>query len=263
MRRDLATAGLLVAHEWRLQRRDLVPQLILTVMPLVLMAFLLPTYRDAMTLAGSAPGPGPITGAEQAVPGLAVMFSMFLVAHVGMVFFRDHGWNTWNRLRATAVGVPVLVLSKAAVPLGLLVAQFAILLTAGRVLFGLRMRGSLVALALVVGIFAACLVALGVLGFAACRTVVQMTSAANVLALVMAGLGGALVPRDLLPAWAAPFAPATPSYWAVRGLQEVISGGAGVAGVATELAVLAAFATVFALLALVMLKPDQRKVSWS
>lgn len=263
MRRDLATASVLVGHEWRLQRRDLVPQLILTVMPLVLMAFLLPTYRNAMTLAGSAPGPGPLTGAEQAVPGLSVMFSMFLVAHVGMVFFRDHGWNTWNRLRATAVPVPVLVLSKAAVPLGLLIAQFTILLTAGRFLFGLRVRGSLLALALVVAVFAACLVALGVLGFAACRTVVQMTSAANVLALVMAGLGGALVPRELLPSWAVPLAPATPAHWAVRGLQDVVSGGAGVGGVAFELGVLGAFASAFALLALVMLKPDQRKVSWS
>ncbi|MBO4206723.1 ABC transporter permease [Micromonospora echinofusca] len=263
MRRDLAVAGVLVGHEWRLQRRDLVPQLILTVMPLVLMAFLLPTYRSAMAVAGSAPGPGPLSGAEQAVPGLSVMFSMFLVSHVGMVFFRDHGWNTWNRHRATAVPVALLVLSKAVVPLGLLVAQFTVLLTAGRVLFGLEVRGSLGALALVVLAFALCLVALGVLGFAACRTVVQMTSAANVLALVMAGLGGALVPRDLLPGWAAPLAPATPSYWAVRGLQEVISGGAGLTGVAREIGVLAAFAGGFALLALLLLKPEQRKVSWS
>jgi ABC-2 type transport system permease protein len=258
---ELTEVAVLVGHEWRLQHRDLVPQLILTVMPLVLMAFLLPTYRSA--LAVTAAGARPLTGAEQAVPGLSVMFAMFLVSHVGMVFFRDHGWNTWNRHRATAVPVAVLVLSKAAVPLGLLVAQFTVLLTAGRLLFGLRVRGSLVALALVVLAFALCLVALGVLGFAACRTVVQMTSAANILALAMAGLGGALVPQALLPSWAAPLAPAVPSYWAVRGLQRVISAGAGVGGVAAELGVLLAFATGFGLLALLLLKPDQRKVSWS
>ncbi|SBT41781.1 ABC transporter permease [Micromonospora auratinigra] len=260
MSAERSVVAVLIGHEWRLQRRDLVPQLILTVMPLVLTAFLLPTYRSALAVAG---GPGPHSGAEQAVPGLAVMFSMFLVSHVGMVFFRDHGWNTWNRHRATAVPVAVLVLAKAVVPLGLLVAQFAVLLTAGRLLFGLRVRGSLVALALVVLGFALCLVALGVLGFAACRTVVQMTSAANVAALVMAGLGGALVPQTLLPAWAAPLAPAVPSYWAVRGLQKVVTAGADVPGVTGELAALLAFAAGFALLALLLLKPDQRKVSWS
>lgn len=263
MSRDVSVVGTLVAHEWRLQRRDLVPQLILTVMPLVLMAFLLPTYRSAMAVAGADLGSGPVTGAEQAVPGLAVMFSMFLVSYVGMTFFRDHGWNTWGRYRTTAVPVPVLVVSKAVVPLGLLVAQLTVLLVAGWALFGLQVRGSLVALALVVLAFALCLVALGVLGFAACRTVVQMTSLANVLALIMAGLGGALVPRALLPSWAVPLAPATPSYWAVRGMQKVISGGAGIDGVLVEFAVLAAFAAGFAVLAMLVLKPEQRKVSWS
>ncbi|GAA5084301.1 ABC-2 type transport system permease protein [Thermocatellispora tengchongensis] len=258
MRRELSVAGVLVAHEWRVQRRDLVPQLILTVMPLVLMAFLLPTYQAAMAATGE-----PGTGAEQAVAGLSVMFSMFLVSHVGMVFFRDHGWNTWNRFRATPVPVGVLVLSKAVVPLGLLLAQFTVLISAGALFFGLRVKGSLAALALVVLLFAACLVALGVLGFAVCRTVVQMTSAANILAITMAGLGGALVPQSLLPAWAAPVAPATPSYWAVRGMREVVSTGAGVAEVAAELAALAAFAALFSTLAVVLLKPDQRKISWS
>lgn len=263
MRRDLSVAGVLVAHEWRVQRRDLVPQLILTVMPLVLMTFLIPTYRSAMAATGSAPGPDPLSGAEQAVPGMSVMFSMFLISHVGMVFFRDHGWNTWNRHRATAVPVGVLVLSKAVVPLGMLAGQLTVLLAAGWLLFDLRVRGSFAALALVVLGFALCLVALGVLGFAACRTVVRMTALANVMALVMAGVGGALVPRELLPTWADPFAPATPSYWAVRGLQGVISGGAGIGGVAVELAALLAFTTAFTLLALLLLKPDQRKVSWS
>ncbi|OKI02552.1 hypothetical protein A6A06_16180 [Streptomyces sp. CB02923] len=259
----MRTAGLLVGHEWRLQRRDLVPQIILTVMPLALMAFLIPTYRSALVSAGTLPGAEPVNGAEQAVPGMSVMFSMFLVSHVGMAFFRDHGWNTWNRYRATAVRMPVLVLSKVVVPLGVLVAQMTVLLVAGWSLFGLRVHGSLFALALLVLAFALCLVALGVLGFALCRTVVQMTALANVLALVMAGLGGALVPRALLPGWAEPLAPAMPSYWAVRGMQSVISGGSGTGGVLTELGVLLLFAAGLGLLAALMLKPDHRKVSWA
>ncbi|OEV11294.1 ABC-2 type transport system permease protein [Streptomyces sp. Amel2xB2] len=260
---DLRVLGVLARHEWSVQRRDYVPQLVLTVMPLVLMAFLMPMYRGAMATSGVPTAPGGDAGAEQAVPGLSVMFSMFLISHVGMAFFRDHGWNTWSRFRAAPVPVPLLVFGKTLVPLGVLVAQMTVLLLAGWSLYSLRIRGSLVALALVVLAFAVCLVACGVLGFAACRTVVQMTSVANVAALAMAGLGGALVPRELLPGWAEPLAPFTPSYWAVHGMREVISGGAGIGGVAGDIGVLLLFTAALAVLAAFLLKPDHRKVSWA
>ncbi|MFF5481880.1 ABC transporter permease [Streptomyces sp. NPDC012935] len=263
MPHDLRTLGVIVAHEWRIQRRDWVPQLILTVMPLVLMAFLMPLYRQAMAATAGPSGQGADAGAAQAVPGLSVMFSMFLVSHVGMTFFRDHGWNTWSRYRSTAVPVPLLVLGKTVVPLCVLVAQMTVLLFTGWLLFGLRIRGSLIALALVVLAFALCLAALGVLGFAACRTVVQMTSLANVAALTMAGLGGALVPRELLPDWAVPLAPATPAYWAVRAMRQILQDGAGLGGVAGALGALLLFAAGLGGLAAVLLKPDHRKVSWA
>ena len=40
-------------------------------------------------------------GSEQVVPVTAVTFSFFLVGNVGFVIFREHGWHTWVRLRAS------------------------------------------------------------------------------------------------------------------------------------------------------------------
>jgi ABC-2 type transport system permease protein len=254
VRGELRVATALVAHEWRLQRRDLSPLVVLTVMPVVLMAFVIPTFGRA--LSGTGDG---AAGAAQAVPGLAVMFSMFLVSHVGMAFFRDHGWHTWQRLLSTAVPVVTLVLSKAVIPFVLIVVQLCVLLACGRLLFGLTVDGSLAGLGAVVAVFALCLVAMAVLAVAACRTVMQMTALANVLAFVLAGLGGALVPLALLPAWAAPAAPFVPSYWAVEGMRHALAGGA----VGRDVLVLAAFGAGFALLAALLFRPEQGKVSWS
>jgi ABC-2 type transport system permease protein len=74
-----------------------------------------------------------------------------------------------------------------------------------------------------------------------------------------AGLGGALVPLALLPPWAAPAAPFVPSYWAVEGMRHALAGGA----VGRDVLVLAAFGAGFALLAALLFRPEQGKVSWS
>lgn len=78
--------------------RDPVPIVTLILMPLIVMAFIKPTYRVALIEEGYVDA----NGAEQAVPGFAIMFAFFLVGAVSFSFFREHGWNTWERLRASS-----------------------------------------------------------------------------------------------------------------------------------------------------------------
>ncbi|MFP3883047.1 MAG: ABC transporter permease [Actinomycetota bacterium] len=53
---------------------------------------------------------------------------------------------------------------------------------------------------------------------------------ANATSVMLAGLGGAIVPIEAMPHWAETVAPVTPSYWAMEGFRRVILGqGAGVA----------------------------------
>lgn len=254
----MRTFSAMVRHEWRMQRRDLAPVVMLTVMPVVLVTVLLPTYRGALAQAGTLAG----NGSEHAVPGFAVMFSMFLVAHAGMTFFRDHSWHTWQRLRTLPIPSGTLVAAKLVVPFVLVLAQLCAVFAVGVLLFHLRVRGPASALAAILVEFAICVVALSLLGVALCKTVVQLAAVTNVTALILTGLGGALVPVELLPGWLQPIAPLTPSYWAMRGFREVIVEGRGVVGILPAVGILGAMTVVIGAVAAVLLRPDQPKEAW-
>ena len=150
------------------------------------------------------------------------MFSLFMVRSVGFRFFREHVWKTWARLRSSPVRPAELVVAKTAVPLLELLVYMGVLFTAGVLLFDLNIKGNPFALVLVAGAFACSLVSLGFLLVSVCRSIMQVDAIANLGAMLFVGLGGALTPPDLLPAWAQPLAPATPTYWAMRGFRAVI-----------------------------------------
>ena len=76
-----AVAGL----NLRLQLRDPAPTLVLTVIPLVLIPFMMPAFK-AMLLTDGYRG---VSGAEQAVPSIAVLFSFLAVQNIIDSFFND------------------------------------------------------------------------------------------------------------------------------------------------------------------------------
>src|SRR3954453_327522 len=117
----------IVRHEWRIFLREPMPVVVMTFMPLVLMALFKPVFER---------------GAGQSVPGMTVLFGFFLVGQVGYAFFREHAWGTWERLRATDLSRTQVLGAKVIVPLATFSIQFAILFTAGLMLFGLHIRGS-------------------------------------------------------------------------------------------------------------------------
>src|SRR4051794_34762546 len=151
----------------------------MTLMPLALMALFKPVF---------------VSGAAQSVPGMTVLFAFFLVGQVGYVFFREHAWGTWERLRATDLSHRELMAGKIAVPLGIYAVQFALLFCAGWALFGLQVRGSVLGLVAVGGMLAVALTAFGLALVALCRSFMAVQTLVNVGAMVFAGLGGALVP---------------------------------------------------------------------
>ncbi|WP_030857678.1 ABC transporter permease [Streptomyces sp. NRRL S-37] len=250
----------LVRQDVRLLLRDPAPLVVRTVMPLLIMGFMQPLFRAALRAGGEA---ADANGAEQAVPGMAVMFLFFLVNVVGFAMFREHGWNTWDRLRASTARPAELLAARVVVPLAAAVLQLAVIFGAGGALFGLRVTGSCLALVVVALPLALCVVMVGMALVALCRTISQLSVIANLLALVFAGLGGALTPQSAMPDWAEPFAPAVPSYWAMRGFNEVILRGGGVADVLLPAGVLCAFTAGLTVVTLVFFRADHRKLSWS
>jgi ABC-2 type transport system permease protein len=232
---------------------------VMTVMPLLVMAFVKPAFR---TSAGIFAGSNAAAGAAQAVPGVTVMFAFFLVGNVGFGVFREYGWNTWERLRASRASSAEVMAGKVVVPLGTLALQLVVLIGLGGLLFGLRVHGSVLAMATVAAAFAICLVCLGLLLLAVVRTVMQLNAISNLGTMLFAGLGGALAPVSTLPAWARTLSPATPSYWAMRGFRSVIRGG-GMSDVTLPITVLLLFAAGFAVVAAMRFRFDDTKVSFA
>jgi ABC-2 type transport system permease protein len=82
-----------------------------------------------------------------------------------------------------------------------------------------------------------------------------MTTIANLVAVLFAGIGGSFAPVKSFPGWAQALAHVTPQFWAVRAFSDVLVGHAGVRDIAPNLAVLALFTAAFA--ALTAMRFDQ------
>lgn len=246
----------MLRHELRLLRTDVQALVVLVAMPLVVMAFLKPTVRAQLVSEGYSGA----SGAELAVPGMAVMFAFFAVGYVGYGFFREHNWGTWERLRASPAPLVQILAGKLGAPLAVVAAQLAVLFAAGGWLYDLRVRGSVAGLALVALALALSVVALGAALFAVCRSFQQLNAIANLGAVLLAGFGGALVSTSTLPGWAQAVAPGTPGYWAMRGFRSTILDGRGIESALLPAAVLLAFAAGLACLAALRFGVEDRKV---
>jgi ABC-2 type transport system permease protein len=240
----------------RLLLADPAPLLVTVLMPLLLTAFLMPSTRAQLRLDGFAHA----SGAEQLVPGLAVMFAFLNTALVGTLFFREHAWGTWERLRASPASTLDIVVGKILPLYVSQLLQLGLLFVAGRLLFGYRPSGSLLALAAVLALFVAMVVALGVMLVAVFATMDQALVIGNLGGMVMAGLGGALAPASSLPGWAQAMAHATPTYWTLRALRDITLSGAGLSAVLPALAVLTGCTALFALVAAARFRPSDTKV---
>lgn len=249
----------MLRHELRVLSKDLAPVVVLTAMPIAVIAFLKPTLRPALNFSGYPEA----NGAEQAVPGMAVMFAFFLVGFTGFAFFREHGWATWDRLRASPARTGEIVFGKIVPGMVVATVQLVVLFGLGVLLFGMRVPGSALGLGLVAFCLALFLAVFAVALVSLCRTVQQLNAVANIGAMLFAGLGGALTPVTFLPGWAQPLAPATPSYWAMRGFRSVVLDGTGLAGVVLPVIVLLAFTAGAGLIIALRFRVEESKVSWA
>jgi ABC-2 type transport system permease protein len=96
-----------------------------------------------------------------------------------------------------------------------------------------------------------------------CRSVVQLNALTNAGAMLLAGLGGAVTPVELLPGWARAIAPLTPAYWAMRGFRSVLFDAGGLSSVLLPIGVLLGFSALFTLVAVRRFRVEEAKVSWA
>ena len=253
LRRSLA----ITAHELRILSRPPASLLVLVIMPLLMMAFFKPMFRATL----AAEGYEGANGAEQAVPGLSVLFALFLVTFIGYSFFQEHGWGTWQRLLASPATPGEIMLGKVIPPAIVAMVQQAMLFGLAALLMDLRIEGSIVALGALMIALTVCLLALGLLCAAYLRSGQQLNTVGNLGTILIGGLGGGLAPVALLPGWAQAIAPAAPSYWAIKGYREVVLEPAGIGDVWLPILVLLGIAAITAPVALRRFRFDEAKIS--
>ncbi len=246
----------LVRSQLRILRND--PWFLVTMSGMTLVV--MPLFSRTMGLSLQADGYADATGAEQVVPGQVVLFGFFVAGSAGFVVFREHGWKTWDRLRASAAGGPTL-LAGFGIPWVVIhtawqCAMFAI----GGLMLGLDV--ALVAVPTIVAVAVGySVVVIGLILFATAtfRTVNQLQALQNVGAMTLAGLGGAFVPPSQLPGWAQAVGPFTPTHWAMEGYRGALLDRATPVDVALELAILFGAGLVLFVLAARRFRLDETK----
>jgi ABC-2 type transport system permease protein len=246
----------ILRHELRVMWTDPSTVIFVVAVPLLVVALMKELFATALQAEGYADA----NGSEFAVPAMAVGFAAFGVGYAGFTFFRDHGWGTWDRLRATPATSVDIMVGKVVPTVAVTFVQLALLFALGGPLFGLEVSGSWVALGLLSLVVALTLSAFGMLVTAIARTMNQLNAIGSVGGMAMAMLGGAWVPVATMPGWAQAVAPALPTYWAMQGFNDVILEGKGVSAVMVPLLVMLAFGAIYTAVAAAKFRFEDTKV---
>lgn len=245
----------IIRHEFRVMMTDPSTVIFLILMPLLMVALMRQLFVGAL----SAEGFPQANGSEFAVPGMAVGFAAFGIGYSGFTFFRDHGWGTWDRLRATPASSIDLIAGKVVPTVAVTVTQLGVLFLLGGPLFDFRVRGSAGAVALIILVLALSLSAFGMAVTAVSRTMQQLNAIGSVGGFAMAMLGGAFVPVSAMPGWAQAIAPVMPTYWAMEGFRSVVLDGGGLGEVIVPVLLIAGFGALFALVAAAKFRLEDTK----
>jgi ABC-2 type transport system permease protein len=252
-------AFIVFLNDARLLRRDLATLVTALVVPLFVMLMFKPVAGVALRNQGQEHA----SGAEQVVPGTVCMFGFFVVVVVCFAFFWEHGWGTWPRLRVDARSSASIVFGKMAAPFVVALLQFTAFVGFGVVFLDLKVRGSVVAFGLVGLAYAVCMVSMG-LAVAALSKTIQQASSIGYLSMVSLGiLGGSFVPISLLPGWAQSVAPATPTYWGMRGFRSVLLSAGDTWAVTGSILMLLVFAAAFIGIAAWRFRVTDEKIGWA
>src|SRR5207248_3755961 len=123
----------------------------------------------------------------------------FLVRSVGWLFVAERKHGTLVRLRAAPLSRAQILLGKLLPCLAVSLVQGFFLLAAGRLLFGMTWGSRPELLVPVVVCTSVAAVGLAILVASVARTETQVAVYGTLLVLVLGGVSGSLMPRDLMP----------------------------------------------------------------
>lgn len=205
--------------------------------------------------AANAHSQAPLTAVQQSVPAWLVFGMFFVVIPVSTLFISEKQHGTFQRLLTLRVPVWLMLVGKVLPFHAVNLVQTALMMLVGRVVVpwcggdALNCDVNLPALWLIATAtsLAAICFALVVASFV--RTTEQATTLGGAVNIVLAALGGVMVPKIVMPEAMQAITAFSPMAWGLDGFVDVFARGAGAAGVAKPAAlllVIAAFCFVVA-----------------
>lgn len=191
------------------------------------------------------------SGFQISVPGNAVLFGFFLALTVALSFLEDRRTGVFRRLMSSPVRRSTLLLAKL-VPFAIIgMIQMTFLFGFGALVFGLELGASVPALVLLTAAIVLCAVSLGLFMASFGGTEKQLGGIGSICLLVMGLLGGAMVPRMVMPSLMKSLGKITPHAWALDGYQALLVDGGALQSVLGPVLVILAFSAGFALIGVV------------
>jgi ABC-type multidrug transport system permease subunit len=190
------------------------------------------------TVTGTSAG----SGFGQSAPGMGAMFVLIGALSLGQVFMQERKNGTMQRLM-------VMPLSRGQILGGKLLGQylqgvltFALMLVVGAV-FGVRW-GDWPGAIVVMLVYTLAVTALGLFFSTIARTSGQVQGMGLLASMILAPLGGAWWPIDLVPTWMQQLGRISPIYWSQDAFSKMIFYGAKLPDILPNIVVLLLFAAV-------------------
>jgi ABC-2 type transport system permease protein len=212
----------------------------------------------------AASGPRP-SAVQQNVPAWLVFGMFFVIASMSNLFVRERSTGALARLQSLGVSRSMLLASKALPYLAVNAVQAALMLTVGVWLMPL-IGGDALSLAgihwgaLLAALAAVSLAAVSMALMLACavRTHAQASAIGPVVNVLMAAIGGIMVPKFVMPSFMQRLAELSPMNWGLEALLTVLLRAGDVASTLPHVLRLSGFSVVMFAVALVLFQRSAR-----
>jgi ABC-2 type transport system permease protein len=188
-------------------------------------------------------------GYAHSFAGMGVQFILFMGIDVGVGLLLARQRGLWKRLRAAPLSKSLLLGSRAISAALISAVILAVIFAFARVVFGVRIEGSVAGFVGVCAAFSVMTAFFGLLIAALGKTPEATRGLSIFVVLILVMLGGAWVPSFIFPQWLQNLTVIVPTRWAVDGLDAMTWRGLGFSAAIMPIAVLLGFALLFAVLA--------------
>lgn len=212
---------------------------------------------------------GRANATQLSVPAWLIFGMFFVVLPMAGGFQREQQSGTLLRLRCLGLSLGTLVLSKLLPYLAINLLQFALLLTIG--VYGLpllglpalSLPGSAAAYLLLALSLALATCSLGLLLAALARSSEQALLLGGGINIILAAIGGIMVPKSVMPAAMAQLAEISPMSWALDAFLTLLVGHGSLADIAPYCARLLLFAALFGTGGLLLFSRRVQHTQWT